>query len=216
VVLTIYFFIQHGNIVEEGRILRLRAVAEGQANTLDLFLAEREENLANLMYNQRFDIPPSLELMEAGLEGLRRDSEAFVDLGFIDEWGLQVAYAGPYRSLKVRNYGSARWYIELKNGELNHQITDIHLGFRDKPHFTIAVKRTFENETVVLKASLEPSEIYEYLSSWGEARDVEISIVNRQGYRQTMAGDGAALQASPAVPPESSHVGTVVADVGGE
>ena len=46
VILAIYFVLQHGAILAEGRRLHLQAIAENQANTFDLFLSERHVRAA--------------------------------------------------------------------------------------------------------------------------------------------------------------------------
>lgn len=48
------------------------------------------------------------------LEDLRRVSDAFIDLGFFDSSGVQVAYAGPHPSLESRDYREEDWYVALR------------------------------------------------------------------------------------------------------
>ena len=45
--LTVYFFFEYGAIVSESESLRLKALAQIQASTLDLFLSARRLNLVN-------------------------------------------------------------------------------------------------------------------------------------------------------------------------
>jgi two-component system NtrC family sensor kinase len=62
-------------------------------------------------------------------------------------------------------------------------ITDIYPGLRNKPHFTIAVKRTIDDDRfILLKSSLDPQTIYENITSFEQSQDVDIYIVNDQGY----------------------------------
>ena len=209
IVLSIYFFFQHASIVEEGRNLHLSALAEGQANTLDLFFSERVENLSNLIESLEFEVRPTSRNLEVELAELQKDSRSFVDLGLIDASGVQVAYAGPYPSLRRMGYDVQAWYQELVSGSSSHIITDIHLGYRRRPHFTVAVMKLAREQPFVLKASLDPGYVYEHTNAWGGARDVSISIVNKKGHRQLVTpGAGTLLEISPVLPPASPLVGT--------
>jgi len=62
--------------------------------------------------------------MEELLAGLKRDSRTFVDLGFFDEAGRMLSYAGPYLSLLGRSYGQEPWFTSLAGSEQEVVITD--------------------------------------------------------------------------------------------
>jgi two-component system NtrC family sensor kinase len=209
ILLTIYFYVQYGVIISEGRRLHLTAIAENQANTLDLFLSERLVNLSNLIDDPKLEIPPSSSKMQVYLEHLKRNSETFIDVGYFDSAGVQAAYAGPFPSLEKRNYGSEDWFVELKNRASNFIITDIYLGFRQRPHFTIAVSRLKDNQYVVLRATLDPEKIYEYITARHGAGEVYTSIVNQAGFYQLVSERiGHPLEASQFIPPVQPSLGS--------
>ncbi len=98
--------------------------------------------------------------------------------------------------------------MALKEGGDGYIITDIYLGFRNQPHFTIAVSRTRDARFVVLRATLGPERIYEYMRSLEGAGEVHTSIVNSEGYYQLVTADiGTPLQTSSFVPPRSPRLG---------
>jgi two-component system NtrC family sensor kinase len=208
-VLIIYLYIQYDGLMQESNRLHLRAIAESQANTLDLFLEERRINLSNLIDDPRFKMPPSPETIQANLEKLKRASGAFVDIGYFDSTGVQIGYAGPYPSLEKRNYSSEPWYITLKHEPDEFIITDIYRGFRDQPHFTIAVSRFINGEFAVLRATLSPDRIHEYLSSLEGSQEVFSSIVNTDGYFQVVTEQlGTPLEQSNIIPPQNPLIGS--------
>jgi len=214
VILIVYFYFQYNALVSESQRFHLVAIAENQSNTLDLFLTERIVNLNNVIDDPKFQLPPSPESMSRYLEKLKRDSKAFIDIGFFDSSGVQVAYDGPYPSLEQRNYSSETWYQVLRQKEENFIITDIYLGFRQQPHFTIAVSRTINDQCVVLRATLSPEEIYEYISSLRGAGEVHLSIVNRDGFFQLVTPHiGKPLEPSPFVPPTDPILGAGEAEI---
>ncbi len=184
VILIVYFQYRYVGLEDDSRRIHLGAIAEHQANTLDLFLTERRVNLANLIDHPRFSIPPSSEEMADYLSDLGRVSAAFVDLGFFDSSGVQVAYSGPHPSLELQDYREEDWYLTLRNAEVNSVITDVYLGFRQQLHFTIAVSRLVENQFLVLRATLDPGRMYEYIESQQAAGDVITCLVNAGGVYQ--------------------------------
>lgn len=153
--LTVYFHLQSIKVQNDSRKLHLKLMAEHQANTLDLFLRERLVNLTNLIDDPKLEVPPSHTTIEAYLNKLKKNSDTFIDIGFFDSSGVQAAYAGPYASLENRNYSTENWYQSLKQPESNFVITDLYLGFRRKPHFTIGVKRNIGDDYIVMRATLD-------------------------------------------------------------
>lgn len=208
IVLIIFFSLQYGTLVSESRKLHLSAIAENQSNTLNLFLSERIVNLDNLIDDPRFPHPATSSDLQTFLARLKRNSRSFVDVGYFDSSGVQAAYAGPYPSLEKRNYSSEEWYTNLKNNDDNYIITDIYLGFRQVPHFTIAVSRLINGQFMVLRATLDPGIIYEYMRTLEGANEVLVSIVNKAGYYQLVTPHmGTPLESASIVPPQSPRLG---------
>ncbi len=214
--LSVFFFIQYDSILGESKRLHLQAIAESQANTLDLFLSERVVNLSNLLNDPSYPIPPTSDQIDSHLRRLMRSSDAFVDVGFFDNNGIQIAYAGPFPDLEQRSYLHERWYERLREGGQRFIITDIYLGFRLRPHFTIAVSRVIGDQFYVLRATLEPQKIYDYIRSLREDREVYTSIVNKDGlYQLSAPAIGSPLDTASFVPPLEPPVGVQYAEING-
>ena len=216
-VLSGFFYFQYNAIVADSRRLHLKAIAENQGNTLDLFLSERQVNLSNLIDDPKLEIPPSAAAMRGYLKKLQANSEAFVDVGYFDTGGIQVSYAGPYPALEKRDYSSEGWFLKLKDGARPFVITDIYLGFRQRPHFTIAVSRVIDDLFLVLRSTLDPEKIYEYIRSLEGSHEVYTSIVNQEGYYQLVTPHiGTPLETSSVAPPRRPRLGAEDVDIGGE
>ncbi|RJP24208.1 MAG: sensor histidine kinase [Candidatus Omnitrophota bacterium] len=214
--LTIYFHFQYTAYFKESRLLHLKSIAENQTNTLDLFLRERVTNLANLIDDPKFPIPPSSEANQTYLRQLINTSDAFIDIGFFDSTGIQIAYAGPFQNLERRDYNTESWYLTLKQKNTPFIISDNYLGFRNKPHFTIAVRREKENQSVVLRATLDPEKIYEHLVSTDGSNETYTAIVNRNGYFQVVTPNvGSLLESSAVIPPDEPRLGAEVKRMNG-
>jgi len=209
ILLTVFFLLQYHGITAESRRLHLISIAETQANTLDLFLRERVANVSNLIHDPKLPLPASSDSMARALARLKRDSTSFVDVGFFDSAGKQVAYAGPFPALEHRDYSQESWFAMLPEQPDGFVITDIYRGFRNKPHFTIAVSRVVENQYYVVRATLDPQEIYDYVTTLKGAGEVITFIVNRGGgYQLAPARMAAVMEMSSVVPPSTPTTGT--------
>ncbi|MFH1436223.1 MAG: ATP-binding protein [Pseudomonadota bacterium] len=201
VILSVYFHFQFNLTLKESGKLHLVALAESQRNTIDLFLQERVVNIFNLFHGSAFSLSPSSEDMQLNLRSLRETSDAFVDVGFLDESGEQIGYAGPYLYLHGRNYSAENWFKTLMSKDRNYHISDIYLGFRRKPHFTIAVRQLFEGKPYVMRATLDPDKFYLFMRMIVSSQGGDSALVNGAGrYQVVDPGRGDLLGLSDYVP----------------
>lgn len=208
IILTFFFRYQYKSLQDESRSLHLKSIAENLSNTLDLFLRERVVNLINIIDDPRISIPPTSSILLSYLEKLKRDSDTFIDVGFFDSTGVQIAYAGPLTGLENRDYSHEQWYAVLKQQKERFIITDNYLGFRNQPHFTIAIKRLINNQCVMLRATLDPKKLYEFISSQENPDEVFISVLNNKGVYQVVTPVvGSVLENSSILPPDSTSLG---------
>jgi len=215
--LIIFFQYEYNLLLSEGQSLHMKATSENQSNILGLYLRERVVNLLNLIDDPNFNFPPSSDDLEKYLKKLKLDSDAFIDIGFFDTSGIQVAYFGPMSILKSKDYSKEPWYINLQKLERRYIITDIYLGLRNKPHFTIAVNKIVNGKYYVIKSSLDPKKIYDFMTGSEQVGDIYISIVNRKGQYQLVSTDrGKVLDKSPIIPKIESKIGVNKTEVNGK
>jgi two-component system, NtrC family, sensor kinase len=182
--LSAYFHFQfHFTLKETGK-LNLAAISESQRNTIDLFLQERVVNILTLFHSHEFSLTPSRLKMEAYLQNLRQVSDAFIDVGFLNTEGIQIGYAGPFSYLQGKDYSDEKWFIALMKQERHYYVSDIYLGFRNKPHFTIAVKQIIDGTPYVMRATLDPDKFYMFLRTISHGKGVESALINKEGYFQ--------------------------------
>ncbi len=212
--LILFFQVEYNKISRERLNLHLKSIAETQAQTLDLFLRERVVNLRNVVETPAFFTDISERNIENFLARLQKDSEAFIDLGVFDSSGVQKLYAGPFSNLRNIDYSNEVWFQKLLQNKQNYIITDIYLGFRHFPHFTIAVKTLLNGKFFVVRSTLEPTKIYEFLLSSTVFRDVLLTLINSEGkYQLTNPRLGSVLENSPFNPPQSPKVGITTAKI---
>ncbi|MCF8025917.1 MAG: histidine kinase [Desulfobacteraceae bacterium] len=198
VILSVYFHIQFNTNLKKSSRLHLISLAESQRNTVDLFLQERVANLFSLFHRAEFNVTPTQDRMNSYLQHLTEFSDAYVDVGFMTPRGVQIGYSGPYPYLRGKDYSEETWYVNLMKAERNYFISDIYMGFRNKPHFTIAVKQPVGGGTYVMRATLDPDKIYMFLRNIAQGKSVASSLINMAGTYQIVDPDeGGVLSQSP-------------------
>ena len=130
----------------------VRFMANGK-QSLEDFLETRTAALNYILMarsHQELQDPQTLERI---LQNMKASFGGFVDLGLIEADGTQVSYAGPYE-LEGRNYEAYPWFQEvIRRGVY---VSDVFLGYRDFPHFVIAIFReTGPGQGFVLRATID-------------------------------------------------------------
>ena len=204
-ILTVYFNYKFNTSVRESAILHLAAVAESQRNTIALFMQKRIVNIFNLFHLKEFNVTPTQFEMDYYLANLTLAGEGFVDIGFLSPDGIQIGYAGPYPHLLNKDYSQEEWYVALTTQSQSYVVTDLYLGLRRVPHFTIGVKQLIDGQYYVIRTSLDPSKLYDFLTATSRGKRVDGFLINRDGLYQAVAADFGELL-GPAVffPPRDS------------
>lgn len=140
---------------------------------------------------------------------LKQEFQGFVDLGLIDDSGLQVSYAGPY-GLEGKNYAEQDWFQQLRVSEV--YISDVFMGYRKFPHFVIAVRHVVNSKRAwILRATFDTGRFDELIASMGLDPRSDAFLINRNGVLQTNSKFyGKILDTCPiTVPPLSYEPNTV-------
>jgi two-component system NtrC family sensor kinase len=161
---------------------QIRYRAQAQAEAVDLFLKERRAIL-----NAMADTHSLAHMIEKDnlvriFEVMNNRAGAFVDLGVIDSRGDHRAYVGPY-DLKGRNYADQAWFNEVMIK--GYYKSDVYMGFRQQPHFILAVRRHENRQSWILRATIDPNRFEEIVRSAQIGRTGDAYIVNREGVFQT-------------------------------
>jgi two-component system, NtrC family, sensor kinase len=156
--------------------------------SIERFLLETRSAMkviAALETRERISQPLVLQEIFAILQ--REYGQAFEDLGVIDASGNHLAYVGPY-DLRDRNYETAPWFKEVWEKEVF--TSDVFLGFRNYPHFIIAVTQGRGDAAWILRATVNAAKFGSLVENVRLGRTGEAFIVNREGLYQTRARGG--------------------------
>jgi len=185
--------------------------------SLESFLSERMAAL-ELVVRER----PYGELRDSArlgrvLGNMKQSFGAFVDLGLIDQRGVQVSYSGPFE-LEGRSYEASPWYHEV----MGHgaYVSDVFMGYRNAPHFVVAVQHDAgSGRSFVLRATIDTELINRLVASVATRPSADAFLLNAEGILQTPSRRyGAALKraALPSLTPGPETQLVELRDEGGE
>ncbi|MEJ2724275.1 MAG: ATP-binding protein [Deltaproteobacteria bacterium] len=161
---------------------QVRYRARAQAEAVDLFLKERTAILSAMADTHTFQEMISEKELSSIFQIMNLSAGAFVDLGVIDNAGQQISYIGPY-DLKGLNYYQQPWFGEVMSKGI--YISDVYMGFRQLPHFIIAVRRQEGRNTWILRATVDPDIFGGLVRAAQVGRTGDAFIVNKEGIYQT-------------------------------
>ena len=166
--------------------LSLGRLVDHKKEVVSLFLKEKEDLLAMLTGMYPIEYLGNQDNLNKLFRSLNQQG-SIVDLHVIDSAGNQLAYVGPYASSIIgKNYADAQWFQEvLIKGS---HVSDIFLGFRNVPHFVVAV--TDPLKTYVLRATINSEAFNNLLLSSLIGPNGDSFIVNRDGKLQTPSRQG--------------------------
>jgi two-component system, NtrC family, sensor kinase len=176
--------------IENRTIESMQRIVEDHRQMIDTFLKERRTNLQFIINTHNFDELSKSRNLEFIYHNLRTISSAFVDLGIFDEEGLHIAYHGPYQ-LEGKVYRDEPWFKEVM--ETGVHISDVFLGFRDYPHFIIAIRKKENGRTWILRATIDTHIFNSMVGRIRIGETGEAYIINKQGVFQTQPRIGSTL-----------------------
>jgi two-component system NtrC family sensor kinase len=161
---------------------QIRYRASAQAESVALFLKERTAILSAMADTHRFDDLCDEEKLSLVFKVMNARAGAFVDLGIIDSAGQHRGYVGPY-DLRGLNYYQESWFGEVMSKGI--YISDVYTGFRQLPHFIIAVRRQENQSSWILRATIDPDIFGNIVRSAQVGKTGDAYIVNKAGVFQT-------------------------------
>ena len=163
--------------------LRTARLVSNTRRSVSFFIDERKAALDYVNLSDSFEWLVSSHRLETILKNLKNGFGGFVDLGVINDKGIQVAYAGPY-NLENKNYFNTIWFKEVM--ERGMYMSDVFMGFRNVPHIVIAIKhKLHEGGFYILRATLDTAGFNNLLSGIEVSGEGDAFIINKKGVLQT-------------------------------
>ena len=175
----------------------LRLVVGNKADSIDRFLAERVVQLEMVAGMHSFADLSDQKHLERVFDTIHEASPSIIDLGVIDQSGRHAAYSGPF-DLREVNYKDEAWFHQVMLKGL--YISDVFMGFRNFPHFIIAVKRREGGRTWILRATIDSDIFTNLVRNVRIGRSGDAYLVNREGVLQTPSRFGGKVLAKAVLP----------------
>ena len=181
---SFYFFT---TALENKTVNSLKRIVQDHCEMIDSFLIERKSDLELIANTYSFEQINSANTINIIFENLKIRSGAFIDLGLFNSRGIHVKYSGKYQ-LKGKEYKDEVWFKKVL--ETGTYISDIFLGYRNSPHFVIAVRQGSGDKTWVLRATIDTQYFCTLVSKVRIGRTGEAYILNKYGVAQTLRRSG--------------------------
>ena len=192
--ISFYFF---SSTLDKSTEAGLERTLTDHRKMIESFLLERKADLELITRAYAFEEIKAEGAIEKICQSLQERSRAFVDLGLFDETGNHLRYSGNF-ALTGKSYTDEPWF--QKTMARGFYISDIFLGYRNIPHFVVAVRQTEANVSWVLRATIDTKFFDTMVSGIRMGKTGEAYILNHEGVAQTArrSGDIALLDIDPA------------------
>jgi len=183
----VYHFAVYSSTQVKSELVR---VTQDHGRLIDQFFREKVSNLQFVVSSFGIETLGSEAGLTAILHNLQIESKAFFDLGVFDEKGNHLAYVGPYK-LTGKNYAQSEWFRAVQQKKVF--ISDEFLGYRNIPHFIIAVRRNEGGKTWYLRATIDSFYFNDLVESIRIGKTGEAYLINQKGVLQTKRRSGEKL-----------------------
>ncbi|MGC8659065.1 MAG: cache domain-containing protein, partial [Desulfomonilaceae bacterium] len=190
----------------------LRTLARNRCRAVEMFLQERTAQVITLTKTHSIEQLEDQAYLDDLFKVMQSTSKNFIDVEVMNEQGKHLAYVGPYRDeLQPSNCLDENWFrLLLASG---FYISDVCLGFREVPHFTIAVITGDGQKVRILRTAIN-SQILDGMIRQGQSGlRGDAFIINTKNELQTESRLSGSLMDQPKCPDFSSSVGTAVRDI---
>ncbi len=183
---TIYY--HYRSVVSEMATGRLVTLVMRHQASIEKFLQEITSAIRMVALLEPLDSLKERSMLQRVYSLLEQGYDyAFEDLGVIGADGRHLAYVGPY-DLMDKDYSDAPWFREVMTKGI--YISNVFLGYRQVPHFIIAVRQGTGADAWVLRATVNAVKFGELVEYVRFGRTGNAYIVSADGYYQTRSRMG--------------------------
>jgi two-component system NtrC family sensor kinase len=161
----------------------LNVLIKKHRQNIDTFLNEKLANIRELGESYSFEELSNETILAERLKVLQEVyGRSFVDLGVVDEQGVQIAYAGPFK-LKFADYSKAAWFKAALQNET--YISDVFPGKRGIPHFIVTDLNEHDGKKWILRATVDFDSFNSLVENLRMGETGFAFILNSKGELQT-------------------------------
>lgn len=199
--------VYYTNFAKNRMTISFHTQTEFHRNIIELFLKERIAKLQLLAGTHS----KNYFLKEANINKvfaiMNNKSGSISDMGIIDDHGDHLAYVGPYE-LMGKNYFDTVWF--KKTMEAGIYISDMFMGFRNEPHFIIAVAGSEDGKKWIIRATIDTETFRALVENVKIGKTGEVYLLNQEGVFQTSSRFSGKIMTQSSYQMESVHEGIEV------
>ncbi len=164
-------------------VAHLLEMVEKHRQNIDIFLNDKLSSVQVLANSFTPDQMTDKEFLSRQLAVLQSSySGAFIDIGLVDDRGIQIAYAGPFKLAPV-DYSRDDWFKIAR--ERPFFISDVFHGFSSRPHFIITANRKWDDREYILRATMDFEEFNSIVEGIRIGHSGSAYIIDNRGQLQT-------------------------------
>ncbi len=167
---------------------------------IEQFLQEQSSKLRLVAYTHSKSFLRVPENLANIFESINKDYPSITDLGIIDQQGQHLAYVGAY-DLLDKNYANEEWFKQVMQKGL--YISDMFMGFRQEPHFIIAVRQSEGGDQWILRATINTNVFRSLVENVRIGKTGEVYLINKNGIFQTNPRLGGAIMDKAIITPDT-------------
>ena len=175
---------QYEQLLQEEEMDQLVLTMEEAQNTIEAFVSELQSVVKFVARDDRYQELLDPKELAALFVRLQSEYPGFADIEIIDSAGTQKAYFGPY-TLEDHSYIDQTWYKEvLLQGVY---ISNVFSGFRQVPHFVIAVSREHPQKEGrwVLRVTIDGKTLQNFINTISTSSADDMFLVDSDYVAQT-------------------------------
>ncbi len=171
------------NSIQSENLLRTQQVGSNARRSISFFLSERLSALSFIVRDNSIEELKDPEKLKGILQNLMASFNGFVDLGLIDQNGVQLNYVGPYQ-LEGKDYSNQAWFQQVK--DKNFSISEVFVGFRNVPHLILAAKYVMpDGSFFILRTAIDSARFDDFLGNLHLNGRGDAFLINKSGIIQT-------------------------------
>jgi two-component system, NtrC family, sensor kinase len=183
-VVSLLSYSQYKQLLQEEEMAQLVLNLEETQSTIETFISELQSITKFVARDDHYQELLDPKELHSLLVRLQKEYPGFADIEIIDSEGTRKAYAGPY-TLEDHSYIDQNWYSEVLSQGV--YISNIFSGFRNVPHFVIAVSRKHPQEQGhwVLRVTIEAKTLRNFIDTISTSYADDMFLVDTNGITQT-------------------------------
>jgi two-component system, NtrC family, sensor kinase len=171
------------NSIQSENLLRTLRVGSNARRSISFFLSERLSALSFIVRDNSIEELKDPEKLKGILHNLMASFNGFVDIGLINQNGVQLNYVGPYQ-LEGKDYSNQPWFQQVK--DKNFSISEVLVGFRNVPHLILAAKYLMpDGSFFILRTAIDIASFDDILGTLQLSGRGDAFLINKSGIIQT-------------------------------